>query len=288
MADLARLAADLKREFAVNPRISAAGVFGSVSEADTWAHSDIDLFVITSAEDERWEGVYLRRAGVRVHLQVLSLAVLRKNAAVNKGGPFFTALAGVTVWFDRTGDLVKAVATARDFRSPATRIRACREFCPGIEALHLAEKYAIKGKLSDTRAALSTALVRLAAAALADAGVYPPRDIWASPLSAGLPEVEDLERLCGADEAELKTVIAGIWRRIRPELGRYCTPIIDVVRNEGPLPLRELDNGKRLPGIQIPERLLDELVSARLLTEVERHHEALGLEEVCYTVPIAA
>lgn len=285
MPSLSELAEALRREFEANPRIAAAGVFGSVSVRDTWERSDIDLFVITDEEGDRWEGIYLRRDGVRVHLQTLSRAVLRRNAAINNGGPFFAALAGVAVWFDRSGDLLSAVSAAQALTAAVARARACGEFCLGVDALHLAEKYARKSKFADARVSLTVALGRLAAAALIEAGVYPPRDIWSASTAAGLPEAGELRLALAGLPGDLPRLIDGIWRRLRPALRRYASPIVDVISREGPLSYNDLDDGKRLPRIQLSERLLDELVAQGLLLEMERSHDGLGLNETCYASP---
>ena len=138
--DLEGVLAELRAELEGKSSISAAGLFGSALTGQLWEHSDIDLFVIIDEEGERWEGTLLRRGGWEVHLQILTLSRLQQVVANNGGTPFFTALAGVDVWLDRTGQLQSAIEEARLFPAHARSLRALREFGEGVEQLHSAEK----------------------------------------------------------------------------------------------------------------------------------------------------
>lgn len=274
---VAELLKELKEELSANPALSAAGLFGSADGGTIWAHSDIDLFVVTREEQGRWEGTYLRRRGVMVHLQTLSLATLRKEAATNGGGPFFDALASVRVWFDRTGDLTRGVATARDFSGPATERRAQREFIPAIEHLHYAEKRMIQGAVDDARDHLLAGLAGFARARLAIGGIYPPRDVWVLAEAHGLPECAQAASIrCGGDPMSLITELWDCWR---PLLSQYCSPLLRLIAAEGPVTLTDLVQR----GQSLNERLLIELTGQGLISETSRPHAGIGMDELCYT-----
>jgi predicted nucleotidyltransferase len=270
---------ELNEEMAANPALSAAGLFGSADGGTIWAHSDIDLFVVTREEQERWEGTYLRRRGVVVHLQTLSLATLRKETATNGGGPFFDALASVRIWFDRTGDLTRGVATARDFSGPAIERRAQREFAPAIEHLHFAEKRTVQGAVDDASDHLLAGLAGFARARLALGGVYPPRDVWLLAETHGLPEHAQAASVRSG--GELMPLITELWTCWRPLLSQYCSPLLRLIAAEGPVSLTDLVQRGQSPN----ERLLIELAREGLISETTRPHAGISMDELCYTGP---
>jgi hypothetical protein len=268
-----------------NPRIQAFGYFGSAAADETWEYSDIDVYVIVDGDQDLWEGRYLKRDGVLVHLQLLSSAVLRKQAEKSNGGPFFAALASVVIWFDRSGEFSRAVEQARKMNDRASRLRACREICACIDALHNSEKLNAKRKPVDSRVALVTALTHMLAARLARAGEYPPAAVWSAPVAAEWPEHLLLERAFSTPDHT--SLIAEIWEEVRRLLSEgYARPITDLLAESGPLSLEELDASNRLPGVSIAERVMIELVNMRTVIEVEVLNCVLGICELKYSLPV--
>ncbi len=279
--DLPHVLDALRSELEQARGLVAVGVFGSAVRGDTWERSDVDLFAITDGEEERWEGVNLRRGGVLVHLQVLSLPSLRKAVADRSGGPFFDALSEVKVWFDRTGDLSKALSKARSLAPPATLRRACRELCQGVADLHVAERHLVAGEEHEARVALAQALRGLAAASLAKRGIYPPRGTWEHPEVASFPEHRDLQALWSMQP--LAPLVQGAWERVRARLREETAPIVDCLRESGPLTVEALGQEPKLAKVALTERLIAEMLEAGLIREGCVPYEGFGADQLVYS-----
>ena len=271
--------ADVRAELAARPDLVAAGMFGSVARGAPWEHSDLDVFAIADDDGaERWDVAYLRRRGLLVHLQVLNLASLARKLGSDRGTPFFTAMAEVVPWFDSGGHLARAIAHARAFSGRASR--ACAALCAAVEALHGAEKAVRVGHADDGRVQLVTALRHLAAAELAAAGTFPPRDVWAHPDVAALPERALLSAAWTA--GDLAPLVAGAWDLTRSRLPTRSAPLRDHLAAHGPTTPHALAEAEPHVFGALSERLLAELVAAGVLREVSTPNEALGCDEIRY------
>lgn len=282
--DWAEVIAEVEAELLAVPDLVAAGMFGSVARGEAWERSDLDLFALSDdADGERWDTAYLRRRGRLVHIQTLSLASLTKKLAEDRGTPFFGAMAGVEVWFDRGGHLAAAIAHARRFARRDAR--ACNALCAAAERLHLAEKAARSGHHDDARVGLVAALGRLAEAELAAAGIFPPRDVWGHPESAGLPERALLDRAWGAPH--LERLVAEAWTLLRTRL-HHAAPIADHLAAGGPRSLEALCEAEPHAWGELGERMLEELVDAGVIDEVAIPDPRLGLDIVGFAAPTRA
>lgn len=266
-----RVADQLRAQYRSRTEVLAAGSLGSLGRGQLWQHSDLDLLLVV--DQPHPAAAYQSVDGVPVHIQLLTPEWLQPGLSRARL-PLLQALAGVEVWFDRSGLLRAAVAEASELlmarRGELQFIEALR----AVAELHQAEKLSALGQETDAGLALANALQSLAMVQLVDQGCLPARRVSRS-CELLVPAAQLLDQL---PQLSPPAARAAAWAELRPRLAELAQPLLTVVAAAGPLAYPELEQHPSLRGRGLSERLLDELCTVGALVRQPVEHPVVGWE----------
>lgn len=270
-----------------DPNILAVALFGSAGTERVHEQSDVDLYVIEQGDEKVWKAVYLRQAGLMVHLQYLSRAQFGEACSRLGGSPLHRALASCSVLWARDDAVVRLFQERRHLPEPDRALRLLEAAGNLCHSLYLSRPVpAGRPPLP----AMARVLEHLARAILFSAGVIPGPE----PVAEAVGLDEAFARAVAALEAEgtAAAVLALAAASLEANLGEWCRPLTGLLAARGsPASMEEIEESPPLDQLRCDlEKLVFLLARRGIIRETYRpFRPTLSTEpllaEVAYVLP---